>query len=62
MAEDDEDDLPPGLPPGSPLYMTPSGAAALRAEQRRLWGEERPKVVEIVSWAAGLGDRSENAD
>jgi transcription elongation factor GreB len=59
---EDEDDLPPGLAPGAPLYMTPAGAEALRDEQRRLWEEERPKVVEIVSWAAGLGDRSENAD
>ncbi|MGG5808453.1 transcription elongation factor GreB [Falsiroseomonas sp. CW058] len=42
--------------------MTPAGAAALRAELRRLWDEERPKVVEVVSWAAALGDRSENAD
>ena len=62
--EDDEDgeDSPPGLPPGTPFYMTPAGADALRAELRRLWDEERPKVVEVVSWAASLGDRSENAD
>lgn len=63
MAEDDdEDEGPPGLPPGTPFYMTPAGAAALREELRKLWEEERPKVVEVVSWAAGLGDRSENAD
>ncbi|MBX9700822.1 MAG: transcription elongation factor GreB [Acetobacteraceae bacterium] len=42
--------------------MTPAGHAALVEELRRLWSEERPKVVEVVSWAAGLGDRSENAD
>lgn len=61
--EDDEDeDGPPGLPPGTPFYMTPAGAETLRAELRRLWDEERPKVVEVVSWAASLGDRSENAD
>jgi transcription elongation factor GreB len=60
--DDEEDDAPPGLPPGSPLYMTPAGHAALQAELHRLWTEERPKVVEVVSWAAGLGDRSENAD
>ncbi|PWS36171.1 transcription elongation factor GreB [Falsiroseomonas bella] len=61
--EDDEDEEgPPGLPPGTPFYMTPAGAQALRDELRRLWEEERPKVVEVVSWAAGLGDRSENAD
>jgi transcription elongation factor GreB len=60
--DDDGDDGPPGLPPGTPFYMTPGGADALRAELRRLWEEERPKVVEVVSWAASLGDRSENAD
>jgi transcription elongation factor GreB len=60
--EDEEEDGPPGLPPGTPFYMTPAGAEALRGELRRLWEEERPKVVEVVSWAAGLGDRSENAD
>ncbi|MDO9500202.1 transcription elongation factor GreB [Falsiroseomonas sp.] len=60
--EDEGDEGPPGLPPGTPFYMTPAGHEALRAELRKLWDEERPKVVEIVSWAAGLGDRSENAD
>jgi len=60
--EADEEDGPPGLPPGTPFYMTPAGHEALRAELRKLWDEERPKVVEVVSWAAGLGDRSENAD
>jgi transcription elongation factor GreB len=60
--EDDDEEGPPGLPPGTPFYMTPAGAEALRAELRRLWDEERPKVVEVVSWAASLGDRSENAD
>lgn len=60
--DDEEDEAPPGLPPGTPFYMTPSGADALRAELRRLWEEERPKVVEVVAWAASLGDRSENAD
>lgn len=61
-ADEDEEAGPPGLPPGTPFYMTPAGAAALRAEVKRLWEEERPKVVDIVSWAAALGDRSENAD
>ena len=58
----DEDDEPPALPAGTPFYMTPSGYAALQAEMQALWYGERPKVTEIVSWAAGLGDRSENAD
>ena len=60
--DDEDDDSPPGLPPGTPFYMTPAGAEALRAELRRLWDEDRPKVVEVVAWAASLGDRSENAD
>lgn len=61
-ADEDEEEGPPGLPPGTPFYMTPAGAAALQAEMKRLWTEERPKVVEVVAWAASLGDRSENAD
>jgi transcription elongation factor GreB len=60
--DEDEEAGPPALPPGTPFYMTPPGHAALVAELHRLWSEERPKVVEVVSWAAGLGDRSENAD
>nr|WP_242530779.1 transcription elongation factor GreB [Roseococcus thiosulfatophilus] len=63
MADEDEDDEgPPGLPSGTPFYMTPAGHAALTRELHELWHGERPKVVEVVSWAAGLGDRSENAD
>jgi len=42
--------------------ITPQGFAALRAEYDRLLGDERPKIVEVVSWAAGNGDRSENGD
>ena len=45
-----------------PNYLTPSGYAALRAEYDQLLGEERPRIVEVVSWAAGNGDRSENGD
>lgn len=43
-------------------YITPQGFAALRAEYDELLGIERPRIVEIVSWAAGNGDRSENGD
>ena len=46
----------------APRFITPEGFARLRAEYDELFGVERPKVVEIVSWAASLGDRSENAD
>jgi transcription elongation factor GreB len=42
--------------------ITPAGFAALRAEYDRLFSIERPAVVEVVSWAAGNGDRSENGD
>src|SRR5438067_4966431 len=45
-----------------PRFITPEGFARLRAEYDALFGVERPKVVEVVSWAASLGDRSENAD
>ncbi len=43
-------------------YMTPRGFAVLQEELRHLMRVERPKVVEVVSWAAGNGDRSENGD
>ncbi|WP_028970596.1 transcription elongation factor GreB [Sphingomonas sp. URHD0057] len=45
-----------------PRFITPEGFARLRAEYEELFGIERPKIVEVVSWAASLGDRSENAD
>ncbi|WP_340266883.1 transcription elongation factor GreB [Sphingobium mellinum] len=45
-----------------PNYITPEGFARLRAEYDQLLGVERPRIVEIVSWAAGNGDRSENGD
>ena len=47
-------------PAGNPI--TPAGLAALRARYDSLLGDERPRIVEIVSWAAGNGDRSENGD
>ena len=43
-------------------YITPEGLARIRSEYDELFGIERPKIVETVSWAASLGDRSENAD
>lgn len=43
-------------------YITPEGMIRIRAEYDDLFAVERPKIVEIVSWAASLGDRSENAD
>ena len=43
-------------------FITPEGFARLRAEYDQLFGTERPKLVETISWAAGNGDRSENGD
>ncbi len=61
----DDDDGPPALPPlpsGAKNYLTPAGYARLRAELLTLLDDERPKIVEVVSWAAKNGDRSENGD
>ncbi|MEY4470043.1 MAG: Transcription elongation factor GreB [Pseudomonadota bacterium] len=60
--EDDEDLALPALPVGARNYMTPAGYARLRSELFALMDDERPKVVEIVHWAASNGDRSENGD
>ena len=45
-----------------PNFITPAGYAVLRAEYDQLLGEERPRIVDVVAWAAGNGDRSENGD
>jgi transcription elongation factor GreB len=60
--DEDEDLGLPALPQGARNYMTPSGYARMRAELLTLIDDERPKVVEIVHWAASNGDRSENGD
>ncbi len=62
---EDEPDLPdeaPSIPAGVRNYMTPDGHRRMQEELRRLTRDERPKVVEVVAWAAGNGDRSENGD
>ena len=62
-AADNADSLaPPPLPAGTKNYLTPAGYARLRAELMALLDDERPKIVEVVSWAAKNGDRSENGD
>jgi transcription elongation factor GreB len=43
-------------------FITPAGFGRIRAEYEQLFGEERPKLVETISWAAANGDRSENGD
>lgn len=62
---ENDDDLPDdaaALPAGMKNYITPAGFQKLRDELQHLSRVERPKVVEVVSWAAGNGDRSENGD
>ena len=61
--DDDEDvaALPP-LPAGGKNYITPQGYQRIKDELLDLIDNERPKIVEIVHWAASNGDRSENGD
>lgn len=61
--EDDDADMPElALPKGARNYLTPRGYARLRDELVHLMTVERPAVVQVVSWAASNGDRSENGD
>jgi transcription elongation factor GreB len=63
--ETEDDDLPDevdALAIGQKNYVTPHGLKLLDDELHELLRVERPKVVDIVSWAAGNGDRSENGD
>lgn len=61
--DEHEEDIP-SLPPhtGGKNYTTPAGYAQMQAELNHLVRTERPQVVNIVSWAASNGDRSENGD
>jgi transcription elongation factor GreB len=60
---DEEDDAPEAdQPAGFKNYMTPAGYRRMNDELRRLWDDERPKLVETITWAASNGDRSENGD
>ncbi len=63
-SDDADDDGPqlPALPPGGKNYLTPQGYARIRTELLDLIDSERPKMVEVVHWAASNGDRSENGD
>jgi transcription elongation factor GreB len=60
--DDDGVDDGPALPAGQPNYITPAGLKRLQDELQNLLRVERPKIVEVVAWAAGNGDRSENGD
>ena len=59
---DGDDEPAPPMPAGAKNYITPAGHIRLRDELHRLRRVERPQVVEVVAWAAGNGDRSENGD
>jgi transcription elongation factor GreB len=59
--EEDHEEIDP-LPAHVKNLMTPFGHKMLSDELENLLRVERPKIVEIVSWAAGNGDRSENGD
>lgn len=59
---DDEEVVLAPIPPGGKNYITPQGYARLRGELLELIDVERPKMVEVVHWAASNGDRSENGD
>jgi transcription elongation factor GreB len=60
---DEEGDVPAAAPaPGGKNYITRTGYERLRSELFTLIDEERPRIVEIVHWAASNGDRSENGD
>jgi transcription elongation factor GreB len=60
--EEGDDVAAPALPQGAKNYVTVAGYRRLRQELMTLLDDERPKVVEVVSWAAKNGDRSENGD
>ncbi len=61
-SEADFEDEISALPAGTKNYITPEGLRRLQDEFAQLQKIERPKIVEIVAWAAGNGDRSENGD
>lgn len=60
--DDDGEEQGPAIPAGVKNYITPQGLERLRAELHQLLHVERPEVCSVVQWAAGNGDRSENAD
>ncbi len=62
MSDEDDDEGAPPIPTGGKNHMTRAGHDRMRAELHALLRVERPRIVEIVHWAAGNGDRSENGD
>lgn len=62
LNEDEEEVTLPGLPANTKNYMTPACYRRLLDEREKLVNVERPEMVNVVSWAASNGDRSENGD
>jgi transcription elongation factor GreB len=60
--DEEDDDSKEPLPPSGKNYMTPGGLKKIQDELHQLFHVERPQVTSVVNWAAGNGDRSENAD
>lgn len=60
--EDEEELQLPALPSTGKNYITPAGYAVMHQELMALIDVERPKIVDVVHWAASNGDRSENGD
>lgn len=62
--DDEDDELLPEqqLPKSSKNYLTPQGWQCLQTELYQLVNKERPEITQVVNWAAGNGDRSENGD
>ncbi len=60
--DEDEELGAPAIPAGLKNYMTPAGHNRMKTEFLDLIDRQRPEVVNIVSWAASNGDRSENGD
>lgn len=59
---DSEEESGPALPKGTKNYMTPGGFKRLKNELHDLLTVKRPELTNVIAWAAGNGDRSENAD
>lgn len=60
--DDDDEVALPKIPAGAKNYITPAGHQRIKDELLHLIDIDRPEVVQIVSWAASNGDRSENGD
>jgi transcription elongation factor GreB len=61
-APEEAPEIEPQAPPGAKNYITPAGHARLKSELKQLVEAERPELLKTIAWAAGNGDRSENAD